>query len=303
VTIVTVVTIFSPSLRTVGSSASRVRRADVHTGFDVGPLIAAGFPALGRRFLLWRLLPPRKAGKKPIKLPCSSSGRGIDSTDERLWLDFDTAVRIATRQRYGLGVAIGWGLGGLDLDECIDAEGVFTRKAATILRHFPTFTEISPSGTGCKAYFLTSPFITVTKKEEHGVELYGGLRWFALTGRTLSGSVPTIADCTESARALARVLRPPKVARYRRTVGTVSGNALARLREAGSKRERPSHLGGVLHTLIRCPFTGEEHDGGGPWAIVFTDGGVLFRCDRSAHGAMREWAGKAPAALRDGRLR
>ena len=40
--------------------------------------------------------------------------------------------------------------------------------------------------------------------------------------------------------------------------------------------------------LRRCPFTGEEHDGGGPYAIKFDDGGIYFECPRSSHGPMKE---------------
>jgi hypothetical protein len=54
--------------------------------FDAAALALAGFPALGRRFVLWRTFPPRRAGGKPVKLPCSAAGAPIDGTDERRWL-------------------------------------------------------------------------------------------------------------------------------------------------------------------------------------------------------------------------
>ncbi len=68
--------------------------------FNAEALAAAGFPGLGRRFMLWRTFPPRREGGKPVKSPCDATGYGIDGTDERLWLDFDRAATVLTFVRY-----------------------------------------------------------------------------------------------------------------------------------------------------------------------------------------------------------
>jgi hypothetical protein len=260
------------------------------TRFDPDVLVAAGFPALGRRFLLWRTFPPRHEGGKPVKLPCSTMGRPVDGTDERRWLDFHVGVRLASRSGFGLGVALGWGLGGLDLDRFVEpAWGRPTDEALVILRHFPTFTEYSPSGRGLHAYFFASATFTVSaKRDDRGIELYAGRRFFALTGRVPGGAAVPVADCTGNARALAGALRPttPQLAPH--STASPSSDALARLRDCGVVRERPSYLRGAIYSLRRCPFTNDEHRGGGPYAIVFADGAVLFRCDRSVHGPLRE---------------
>ena len=116
---------------------ARFRRDGLH--FDRVILMLAGFHHLGRRFLLWKYFPPAKAGKKPRKVPVSHWGRAIDHTDERNWLDFSTATTYATRCGLGLGVALGWGFGGLDLDDCLNDEyGEPNDQARIILQRFPT---------------------------------------------------------------------------------------------------------------------------------------------------------------------
>jgi primase-polymerase (primpol)-like protein len=66
-----------------------------------------------------------------------------------------------------------------------------------LLRHFDTYVERSLSGTGCKAYFRADPAFSVgAKRDEHGVELYTGRRFFALTGEALAeaGHLRVAAD-------------------------------------------------------------------------------------------------------------
>ena len=256
--------------------------------FDAEALAAAGFPALGRRFLLWRTFPPRRPGGKPVKSPCSPAGYPVTGLDERLWLDFERAAALAQRHGRGLGVALGWGLGGLDLDRCRAEDGALSDRASRLLRHFPTYTERSPSGSGVKAYFLAGPaFRTTAKNDARGVELYAGRRFFALTGAPLHPLRP-LADCTAAAGTLAEVLRPtPRARSYSgppRPLGETARDVLAC---CGVLREAPSLHGGAVYTLRRCPFTGEEHVGGGAYAVAFLDGGLYIRCDRSSHGARK----------------
>jgi hypothetical protein len=257
--------------------------------FDTAPIVRAGFPELGRRFLLWRTFPPRRVGGKPVKLPCSAAGTPIDGTDERRWLDFGSAAGLAARSGLGLGIALGWGLGGLDLDRCRVEGGTLSELARRLLRHFPTYCEVSPSRTGVKAYFLAgAAFTTTAKVDAKGIELYAGRRFFALTGRPAGAAVVRIADCTAAACTLADVLRPRRSMAYTGPAVPLPVSARDTLTTCGVVRERPSLLGGTVYTLRRCPFTGEAHPGGGPYALAFPDGGLYLRCDRSVHGQRAE---------------
>jgi len=266
------------------SAIATATHATIGVGFDAETLAAARFPALGRRFLLWRTFPPRRAGGKPVKSPCSPTGYPVTALDERLWFDFDRAVVLAQRYERGLGIALGWGLGGLDLDHCRQLDGSLTHRARRLMVHFPTYTEMSPSHTGVKLYFLARPDFRVTAKDDaRGVELYAGRRFFALTGRPL-GVLQSLADCTAAACTLATVLRPPSATRYIGPTQPLCSDARHLLERCEVVRQAPSLHGGAVYTLRRCPFTGENHRGGGPFAVSFPNGGLHIRCDRSSHG-------------------
>jgi len=58
--------------------------------------------------------------------------------------------------------------------------------------------------------------------------------------------------------------------------------------DAGECGTSPSLQGGAVYTLRVCPFTGEAHSGGGPYAVTFPDGGAFFVCERSVHGPRRD---------------
>ena len=124
------------------------------------------------------------------------------------------------------------------------------------------------------------------KDDARGVELYAGRRFFALTGAPLVELRP-LADCTAAACALAEVLRPPRASAYTGPARPLGDGAREVLARCETIRERPSVHGGMVYALRRCPWTGEEHDGGGPYAVAYPDGGLHVRCDRSSHGPRR----------------
>jgi primase-polymerase (primpol)-like protein len=76
--------------------------------------------------------------------------------------DWVTARRQENSQRtYGVGLVLGtragkvWYLGGVDLDTCRDPNtGVIEPWAQKIINRFASYTEVSPTGTGVKIYFL-----------------------------------------------------------------------------------------------------------------------------------------------------
>jgi len=106
-------------------------------------------------WLLWRLEPNPKPGKKPLKVPCYADGtrrrgeQGSELDRARLatyetvsaLLDADLAGRWT-----GLGFAMlpEWGLVGLDFDQCV----VDGRVDSSIMGLVgATYSEFSPSGT------------------------------------------------------------------------------------------------------------------------------------------------------------
>lgn len=68
---------------------------------------------------------------------------------------------------------------GLDIDDCI-VRGELLPWVRRLLRAFPTYTEISPSGTGIKAFLFGT--LPAPLKKTAGIELYAQGRFFTVTG-------------------------------------------------------------------------------------------------------------------------
>jgi primase-polymerase (primpol)-like protein len=89
---------------------------------------------------------------------------------------------------------------GIDLDDCIDADGNLAAWAQIIVNRFKTRTEISPSGTGVKL-FIRGKLPRVgegrCRCRTGSIEMYDRARFFTLTGRLLPGTPPAIAAAQE----------------------------------------------------------------------------------------------------------
>jgi primase-polymerase (primpol)-like protein len=167
-----------------------------------------------RRFCVWLFtVPPGK--RKPTKVPFGAGGLAASSTDPRTWLAIDEAVTLwhdvgsPTGARGGIGIFLGGGLAGIDFDSCIGAEGL-TGWALDVLeglRDEIACAEVSPSGTGVKAYLHYRDAEAEAIRQAlgfgerwggklwkpggnaphgPGIEMYLGGRFFALTGDALA---------------------------------------------------------------------------------------------------------------------
>jgi primase-polymerase (primpol)-like protein len=148
------------------------------------------------RWLLWRSVDGRKVPYKP-------GGHPARSTDPHDWTDVRTAYNALHKGGYaGLGFvfAEGDGLVGIDLDDCLDADGQVMRWAHLTVEHLNhTYAEISPSGTGLK--FWCSGQITRALKTPEGdgaVEIYCKSRYFTFTGRRFNNAPLEVADCQDA---------------------------------------------------------------------------------------------------------
>ena len=108
--------------------------------------------------------------------------------------------------RYQLGdMSKGRVLGGIDLETCRDTVGILTPWAKDVIARLHSYTEVSPSGTGVKIFFLVnavdvsalasslSPKLArqfKRKGDDHpeAIEFYLGHRYFAVTGEHLPGT-------------------------------------------------------------------------------------------------------------------
>ncbi len=129
--------------------------------------------------------------EKLTKAPVNPLTGGLgDSTDPATWGTYEQAVEASSKQ----GLA---GVGfvftaddpycGVDLDDCIDAEGQLKDWGRELLDKLDSYSEISPSGTGVKTFVKANkPGSRCCKGYHDGkIEIYDQKRFFTVTGRRL----------------------------------------------------------------------------------------------------------------------
>lgn len=129
-------------------------------------------------FVLWRL---EKAAKgRARKVPYTPYGRRASTTDPTTWTSYQTAISALETGKYdGIGYALDRGMVFIDLDHCIDGNGILTPLAQNIVDAFrDTYIEISQSGGGIHIFALGR--LTKAVKTQQ-IEMYDTGRYAALT--------------------------------------------------------------------------------------------------------------------------
>ena len=160
------------------------------------------------RWVAWQT-ERRAEGEKPTKIPYAPSGRKAMANKPATWGTRSAAAARAAAlpQPFGsggigleLGDYNGHAIAGVDLDTCRDDSGTIAPWAVEVLDRFPTYAEVSPSGSGLKLFFTFDPADAVAIREamgtktgrkwcqqgeEHppGIEFYITGRFFAVTGQ------------------------------------------------------------------------------------------------------------------------
>lgn len=139
-------------------------------------------------FLTWKLT--YKSGqKKPAKIPYYANGQlraGEQGSPEDITqlVTFDAAIAAAKRDgSSGIGLAMleSHGITALDFDNCVVDREVTNEDIANLC--WGTYTEISPSGTGLRAFFRGFlPSRKDTKGEPFAVEVFGNNGYVTVTG-------------------------------------------------------------------------------------------------------------------------
>lgn len=152
------------------------------------------------RWLLWRYEP---RNGKSTKVPIDAAGRRVDATDRRHWYALTDALRlVAGAGADGLGIALGDGIVGVDLDGVRDpTTGAVTSVAADIVRTLASYTEVSPSGAGL--HVLVSGALPPGCRHRAAlpggghIEVYDGGRFFTVTGWRHPEAPGTVREATD----------------------------------------------------------------------------------------------------------
>lgn len=142
-----------------------------------------------------------KQTNKIKKIPINpKSLKGADSTNPQCWSNFNIAYN-----RFSAGKADGIGFMfsnspyvGVDIDHCINENGIMSKEAQEIVNRLNSYTEYSPSGTGIHIICKVQEGFNIegNKNTSKGIEIYTHSRYFTMTGNTL-GINTDIRECTE----------------------------------------------------------------------------------------------------------
>lgn len=124
----------------------------------------------------------------PDKIPLNPrTGDLADSTASDTWADYATAAEAVIRFGCtGLGLVLGGGLVGIDVDHCLDpATDELNETAREVLTSTKSYAERSPSGTGIHILCRGQKPGKACKNSKAGFELYDGGRYFTVTGDAL----------------------------------------------------------------------------------------------------------------------
>jgi putative DNA primase/helicase len=132
------------------------------------------------QWVVWRAV-----GDKPDKVPYSArTGRKASSTDLLTWSTFQDALEAYESGEYaGVGFVFSSAdpYTGIDLDDCVDADGEIALWALEIARYFDSYTELSASGSGL--HIIVRGEVPNRRKDE--VEVYSSKRFFTVTGHVV----------------------------------------------------------------------------------------------------------------------
>jgi len=117
------------------------------------------------------------------------------------WTTFSDALRVCKECRFtGIGFVFKYPYVGIDLDDCIEDDGMMNAFAREITNAVDTFTEYSKSGRGLHLYCKVTEPIKALKTDF--IEIYGEGRYFAVTGKELDAGQLKITDQTNNIKGL-----------------------------------------------------------------------------------------------------
>jgi P4 family phage/plasmid primase-like protien len=134
-------------------------------------------------------------------------GRGkISVKDTQFHMTYDEAVKLRQQdQRLGIGIVLGDGLAGIDVDGAVEPDGTLPQWLEELLQDLNTYAEFSPSGTGVHILALSAPFTAVKasgRTAKRGIEAYAEDRFFTFTGHILHNAPVNAAPLQALAKEL-----------------------------------------------------------------------------------------------------
>jgi hypothetical protein len=187
----------------------------------------------------WRWKPVKgKSKAKWDKPPIDpATGHEVNAIDPINWMTFDDARQAALDAGLdGIGIALGskderTGIVAVDLDNCIDDQGVISELARRELDRFDSYAERTPSTRGLRILIRGAKPGDTNKcstNKHPGIELYQQDRYITVTGRHLEDTPTVIAKSDLQLAELYFTMWPelrPKPSRFTLTATNSKGAA------------------------------------------------------------------------------
>jgi len=150
------------------------------------------------QWVLWRYV---GQGVESKKIPFQIDGHAASSTNPRSWSTMEEVTAVLERDPSYAGLGFVFSpddpFCGIDLDDCIEADGTLKPWAQGIVERFAdSYAEISPSGRGLKVWVRGSVPRGVQGLLADGgrIEVYDRRRYFTFTGDAFRGAPLEVAD-------------------------------------------------------------------------------------------------------------
>lgn len=168
------------------------------------------------RWLVWRAEGP--PDKKPTKVPYNPTlhNSRASVSDPGTWGTYAQAMAAFDEGNYtGVGIVLdGSGLVGIDLDGCV-VNGMLDPAARVFLDSIgATYIELSPSGTGLRAFGFAENLTTGLNSVYNGlkVEMYSKDRYLTVTGHCVeNGPVGSLVGFSEMAERIRGMKKSPGI--------------------------------------------------------------------------------------------
>jgi primase/DNA polymerase family protein/AAA domain-containing protein len=155
-----------------------------------------------KRWVLWKL---ETVKDKQTKVPYQPNGRKAKANDRATWHGYAECAAVSS-QFSGIGLVLGDGVWGCDIDACCDAvTGKFSAESREIVIGLDSYAEYSPSGTGCHILGLGNlpgPGIKKPFPGSKAVEVKSDGFYFTYTARHLNKTPSELMDRQEQITAL-----------------------------------------------------------------------------------------------------
>ncbi|HBJ34664.1 MAG TPA: hypothetical protein DDZ51_07860 [Planctomycetaceae bacterium] len=167
---------------------------------------ANAVPAMLRHFdqwVCWKYVQDHGGGRQR-KVPVNPKSRRFASVKDRsTWTGIDNAIltyfqHLDELDGIGFVFTVDDPFIGIDLDDCRNpTTGDLSFTAYEILERIPTYTEVSPSGTGLKAIATIDSVVPSRRRSDPEIEIYSSGRFFTITTLTINGNL-RIRDATDA---------------------------------------------------------------------------------------------------------